>query len=326
MTRARLASPCDADSLAEAHPSYDVAPPPMDQRTIRLRVAPSFGSAFARSVLRGALRIVVAAAGAVACVDGCAEGQATVNGTRVEEVFADPRTRALADAAGRGDTAEVGRLVRAGADPNARGREGAVPLSWAMARRNYVGMRALLAAGADPNAESAPGIKPLELATGSSDPELLRIMLGAKGDPNAKASAGESLLHVAVMQEQLDNLRRLVEHGADVNAQDRSGATAAVAAASIAQWELVVALLEAGADPTIPDMNGSTVANIMDDSRPPRDVDVRRAYDRARALLVARGIKFPAETPEQVRLRVSGPNNPIDAGRREQAAARPRTP
>ena len=49
-----------------------------------------------------------------------------MDGTRPKEVFADPRTRALAEAAGRGDAAEIVRLVKAGADPNGRGRDGVV--------------------------------------------------------------------------------------------------------------------------------------------------------------------------------------------------------
>jgi ankyrin repeat protein len=270
-----------------------------------------------------ALRLALGAAPLVLGA-GCAQGHETVNGTDVRELFPDPRTRALAEAAGRGEASEVARLVKAGADPNGRGREGVVPLSWAMGRRNYAGMRALLAAGADPNAESAPGLKPLEVAAGSRDIELLRILLDAKGDPNARGANGEPLLNVAVLHEQLANLRLLVERGARVDAVDESQTTATQLAASISQWEIVAWLLEHGADPSIPDMNGATVANTLDRSRPPLDDDVRRAYDRVRSLLVSRGVRFPAETPEQVRLRVFGPDSPTGPGVRDErdAAAR----
>jgi ankyrin repeat protein len=255
------------------------------------------------------------------CVAACAGG-ADVNGTRVEELFADPRTRALALAAGRGDAAEVARLVRAGADPNARGRDGVVPLTWSMGRRSHAGTRALLAAGADPDAAIAPGLKPLELAAGSTDPELLRILLDAKGDPNALDSDGNPILHSAVMMDDAHNLRLLVGRGADVNAADSSGTTAALVACATSRWDHLAWLLEHGADPLKPDRSGGTAANCWQDAGPPADAHWRREYDRVGRVLAGRGVRFPAETPEQVRLRVFGPDNPIDARIRRERAAR----
>lgn len=244
---------------------------------------------------------------------GCAGGQ-PVNGRAVEDFFADAHARALAAAAARGDAAEVGRLVAAGANPNAIGRDGMVPLVWAIGKRNHAGMRALLAAGADPNAAGPSGLRPLELAAGSTDPELLRILLGAKGDPNARNSGSEPLLYTAVMHKQAANVRLLVERGADVNAVDDSHQTPTQLAADTDQWDLAAFLLEHGADPTIPDRSGGTVAFTLEQAGEPSDQDLRRAYDRVHQLLLTRGVHFPAERPAAARLRAFGTDNLVDAG------------
>lgn len=254
-----------------------------------------------------------------ALVAGCAGGQ-TVNGLKAQDFFPDPAVRALAEAAARGDAAEVARLVKAGADPNGAGREGMVPLVWAMGTRSHAGMRALLAAGADPNVAGPSGLKPLELAAGSTDPELLRILLDAKGDPNARNSGTEPLLYTAVMHRQPANVRLLVQRGADVNAVDATHTTPVMLAASVEEWELAAWLLEHGADPTIPRLSGGTVAYQLEHSGQPREPAQRHGYARVRELLLARGVRFPAERPAEARLRAFGPDNPVDAGQQHNAA------
>lgn len=260
-----------------------------------------------------------AAAVASVAVANCSRGQA-VNGTKVGDLFTDPKLRDLAAAAAAGDSAKVARLVREGADPNGAGREGVVPLVWAMGARNYIGMRALLAAGADPNARSAPGLMPLELAAKSSDHELLRILLDAKGDPNARNSDGDPLLYPAVMAREPANVRLLVERGADVNAFDAGHTTPVLLATTLGEWDQVVYLLEHGADPMLPSLSGGTVANELESMGAPINANIGRDFERVRRLLIARGVRFPAETPMQVRLRVFGPNNPIDTRIREEKA------
>lgn len=65
--------------------------------------------------------------------------------------FADPQVGALAAAAARGNVAEIDRLVQAGADVNATGKDNVTPLAIALAKRNLAGVTRLLALGADPN-------------------------------------------------------------------------------------------------------------------------------------------------------------------------------
>jgi hypothetical protein len=277
------------------------------RRLVRLaRVVHTLGTV--RS--RGATLLV---AGLVV-VASCAGGQA-VNGGKAQDVFPDARVRGLAEAAARGDAAEVASLVKGGVDPNGTGRDGIRPLVWAMQARSQAGMRALLAAGADPNVVEPPDFAPLLLAAASDDATLLRTLLDGRGNPNVRDRTGSTPLKEAIMHGQWANMRLLVERGADVNATDKSHSTPAMLAASTGAWEQVAWLLEHGADPTIPRLTGGTLAYALERAGPPRDADVRRGYDRTRQLLVTRGVRFPAEPPEQVRRRVFGADNPIDAGR-----------
>lgn len=275
--------------------------------------------AFAVALFRGGA-VVLPIAVQTAC-----RGEQTVNGTTVDRWFADPRARDLADAAGRGDADRVAALIRAGADPNAAGRDGVTPLVWALGRHSRGGVRALLAHGADPNAKGTPALHALTLAASADDPELLRALLDAKGDPSACDSGGDPLLRTAIMHRRIENVRLLAGRGANLNALDRGHSTPVLTAADTDQWDVVALLLERGADPNIPDNGGGTVANTLEDEETGRvgsDPAQASVRERVRKLLVARGVRFPAEPPEAVRKRVFGLDNPIDRRIAEEDAVR----
>ena len=91
-----------------------------------------------------------------------APAKAAANTKSTGEIFADPKVDALADAAEKGDVKEVDRLVVAGADVNAKSKDGKVtPLFLAVKgqyyeasagpRANKAGIRRLLEHGADPS-------------------------------------------------------------------------------------------------------------------------------------------------------------------------------
>jgi hypothetical protein len=277
-----------------------------------MRVRPDAPSRFllargARALCAAAAALCLSAAGA------CARGQA-VSGLKAREFFSAPAAAALAEAAARGDVAAVRAARVAGTDVNAAGKGGMTPLLFAMAARSYAGMEALLAAGADPNVRPDPETTPLLLAAASSDPRLLRILLDHGGDPSLKdAAAGTPALKEAIMHQQWANMRLLVERGADVNAKDKGHATPVMIAASLDAWEQVAWLLEHGADPTIPRLSGGTVAYQLERTRLRRDLPEARWLERVRQLLVARGVKFPAERPADVRRRVFGIAGPPGA-------------
>lgn len=67
----------------------------------------------------------------------------------IKTMFPSEDLRKLAEAAGKGKTSVIDKLINEGVDVNARGTENATALFWSM--RNERGFNYLLAKGADPN-------------------------------------------------------------------------------------------------------------------------------------------------------------------------------
>ena len=165
----------------------------------------------------------------------------------------------------------IAALVEAGADIEARDRDGLTPLH--AATNSPVAIAALLEAGAELEARNRFGQTPLAYAvnrSGSSTVAAIEALLEAGADSNVgDLFSGRTPLHWAAwwagaskqaheIQAALATLSALLEAGADPNARDRGGDTPlhrAVIADSPAATAL---LLQAGADPNAPTSTGIT--------------------------------------------------------------------
>ena len=160
----------------------------------------------------------------------------------------------LAEAAARGDTTEVARLIRdAHANPNAISAEGMPLLAWPVQTRNVDGTRALLANGADPNLTIPRFGATIVLVAQLEDPSWLRLFLDHGGDPDAHNADGEPLTRVAMLAGHWASVQLLIERGADVDAGVHGNATRTALGfyAGGGQFDKVYWLLEHGADPTL---------------------------------------------------------------------------
>jgi uncharacterized protein len=168
--------------------------------------------------------------------------------------FSTPAVVSLVEAAASGNVRKIDSTINAGADVNARGADGWVPLAYAMLSMNKRGFHALLERGADPNVEVAglPGLSAslLGLAAQGDDAFWLTELIkhGAKLDVPTSFGGAPPMV-IAIVQNRLDNLRLLIASGADIEfATEPLGDTPLLRAAMLGKWEAVYILLEAGAD------------------------------------------------------------------------------
>jgi hypothetical protein len=151
----------------------------------------------------------------------------------------------LWDAAFAGDNRAVGRLLAAGADPNAsicmekgpkgtpvdytdkdreRGRR--TPLYEAAVRGNLMSAQLLLDGGADPDLPASNGTTPLMAAAASGDPRILHLLLarGAVLDKLHPAS-GATAFHLACFRNEHECAAALARAGCDVTLENLEGQT-----------------------------------------------------------------------------------------------------
>jgi len=165
---------------------------------------------------------------------------------RAAEAFTDPQARALAEAAARGNVRELERLVKAGADVNAKGSLGITPAWWAIRNRNKVGFEWLLAHGASPNAD-VNSITIMELAAGYEDSEFLQVALRYKPDLNrAGPYTGHTPLSTAVVFSTRKNVELLINAG--VNLDNDRGQSPLSFAAGQGAYDYVFLMLKVGVD------------------------------------------------------------------------------
>jgi ankyrin repeat protein len=126
---------------------------------------------------------------------------------------------ALLWAAHNADIDLVDRLLRAGANANAKNQFGATPMSEAAFLSNTAIIEKLLKAGADPDSPSADGQTALMLVARTDNAAAAKLLLdhGAHVDAREKQK-NQTALMWASAESQPGMVRELIAHGADVNA------------------------------------------------------------------------------------------------------------
>ena len=101
------------------------------------------------------------------------------------------------EAASQGNTEAVKRHLEAGADVNAKGRDGRTPLHDAALRGQTEIVEQLIAKGADVNvnAKGYKGVTPLLCAIKKNHKEIAELLIAKGGNVNAKGIYGTPLDH-----------------------------------------------------------------------------------------------------------------------------------
>jgi ankyrin repeat protein len=157
----------------------------------------------------------------------------------------------LTKAAASGDEDQVRKLLKQGANINARDCGGVTALMAAGSYGHLDVVMALLHEGADANGRGRKGKTALMNASFGGHLDIVMALLRMGGDPNAKDDYGTSVLLYALDLHGAANPKvalRLLDSVIDVNAKDWNGATALMNASALGHIDVVNALLANGAD------------------------------------------------------------------------------
>ena len=235
---------------------------------------------------------------------GCSRG--TVSQPRLGDVFSDPKVVALCDAVGRGDLTEIDRLVSAGADVNATGKDEVTPLTWALTVKYKPGFRRLLERGADLNKHRKDYPSVTHLGGGiHGDSYWLEEVLSHGGDPNVEIHSSHPdfrdpndktrPINWAILGHNTHNVELLIQAGADLNHKaGLFGSTPAMAAATARMYDAAYLLLQAVADYRLKNESGIDLACCAVIDQPPLEGAARGWQDKVLAYLANKGTDLGA--------------------------------
>jgi len=149
-------------------------------------------------------------------------------------------------------------LVSHGANLNAAGYDGEVPLHWAARDEDYIeAAKYLISEGADVNAKTRVGYTLLHMAVGCGNVELVKVLISNGTNVNAQwGDDGTAPLHIVVRNNsskakpaEIEIVKYLILQGkADVNIKETDGMTPLHVAACSGNMDFVEILISNGAD------------------------------------------------------------------------------
>ncbi len=170
---------------------------------------------------------------------------------------------ALIDAAATGRTAEVARLVAAGAPLEAQDSQGRSALLMAVAGNHVATAKLLLGAGASPNTQAVNRDTPWLLAGASGRTEIIAAMLPRKPDLTIRNRYGGNALIPACERAHVEAVKLLLTSGIDVDHVNDLGWTCLLEIVILGDGgprhqQVARLVLEAGANPGLADKDGVT--------------------------------------------------------------------
>ena len=201
------------------------------------------------------------------------------------------RHTALMKAAYRGNTDHAERMLR---------QRMTFSLSWPASTRHADAVRLLIDAGADVNAKTKDGHTALMWAASQGQTAAVRLLLDAGAGLDHKLVwDGRTALLRAASGNHPKTVKLLIDAGADVNAKRKEGFTALMMMAGEGHTEIVRALIEAGADVNAKTDGGDTALSLM--AKAPPSVAAKKSHTDIIRLLEKAGGKSPGVSASRER-------------------------
>lgn len=200
---------------------------------------------------------------------GCTErklGEMTLS-----EAYDDPRVIALIEAACRGEAGEIRRLLAAGVNANAQGKDDMRPLPWVMQCGDRVGLDVLLAAGADPNHLYRGRVSAIWMAAGMYDVKVLDALAKHGADLDRWEEAQTPLIRAldrGLETGAWENYYALLDAGADVNNASETGFTLMHSIIALGQFDKASELLDRGYNRDLPKAYSSALGRWVNEEMP----------------------------------------------------------
>jgi hypothetical protein len=161
-----------------------------------------------------------------------------------------------------GDIDKVRALLAAGADVNAKDKDGNTPLLEATLNFHGDIVDMLLSSGANVNAKGEDGDTVLLYAAGHGDIELVESLLRRNAKVNVQNVNGDCALIRAASNGHVEVVKALLLRGANVDEKDSEGWTALMWAVANGHVETVRLLLANGADPAAKNNEGQSALEL----------------------------------------------------------------
>ncbi len=140
---------------------------------------------------------------------------------------------------------------------NSRNSAGQTALIVAASKGEFESVKKLLRLGADVNAKDFKGFTPLMMAAANGHTETVEHLLLSRIDVNLKSVEGWTALAFAAIQGHSGAVELLIAQGANIEFR-RKGSTLLMMVASRGHTQIVEQLLSVGADPATQDYEGET--------------------------------------------------------------------
>ncbi|KAI9777862.1 MAG: hypothetical protein M1839_008539 [Geoglossum umbratile] len=152
----------------------------------------------------------------------------------------------------------LSRLLRAGAQPDSKDKDGQTPLLWAAQKGHEADVKLLLEKGAKPDSKDNYGQTLLSRAAQNGHEAVVKLLLEKGAQPDSKDNYGQTPLLWAANNGHEAVVKLLLEKGAKPDSKDKDGQTPLSWAANNGHEAVVKLLLEKGAKPDSKDKDGQT--------------------------------------------------------------------